>query len=328
MIRICILLTILWGFASLPLWGQCCSGGVPIASNLGLTAKPGGTLQLQATYDYNNLTDFFTGTEELDDDTRIRITHSWLLEANYDFSSAFAINTLFSYVRQERRIKLQLGGIDETVNTGVGDAIILFKYNVFHKNPQSKTQLTIGVGPKLPLGRIDFLDNNGILLPADLQPGTGAWDALFWTNFNQFDILRPTTLFTAIASFRATSTALRNNEIQDYKFGNEFQIQAGISDRFLLGNKYSIDPSILFRFRTVEKDLIDGVAFESTGGTYFFWVPSISLNFSPTLSVRAFGNIPLYREVGGGQVTTSYKLGFSVYYSLNTRKNTFLNIPN
>ncbi|MEL6192862.1 MAG: hypothetical protein AAFR66_12470 [Bacteroidota bacterium] len=310
------------------LMGQCCSGGVPIASNLGLTAKPGGTLQFQATYDYNNLTDFFTGNRELDDDSRIRITHSFLLETNYDISSAFAVNTLFSFVSQIRRIRLQSGGIDETINNGVGDAILLLKYNVFHKNPQSKTQITLGVGPKIPLGRIDFTDNNDILLPADLQPGTGAWDALFWTNINQFNIIRPTTLLTAIASYRATSTSRRNNNIQDYKFGNEFQVQAGISDRFLIGKKYSIDPSILFRFRTVERDLIDDVAFESTGGTYLYWVPSVSFNFSPQFSLRAFSNIPLYREVGGGQVTTAYKLGFSVYYSINTRKNTLISFPN
>ncbi|MEL6843588.1 MAG: hypothetical protein AAFP02_10250, partial [Bacteroidota bacterium] len=36
-------------------WSQaCCSGGVPISSNLGLASQEQGTLQLQFTYEWNH----------------------------------------------------------------------------------------------------------------------------------------------------------------------------------------------------------------------------------------------------------------------------------
>jgi len=41
-------------------------------------------------------------------------------------------------------------------------------------------QIFIGVGPKIPLGRTDGINNAGIELPADLQPSTGSWDAMVW----------------------------------------------------------------------------------------------------------------------------------------------------
>ncbi|MFK7923554.1 MAG: hypothetical protein AB8H47_16435, partial [Bacteroidia bacterium] len=150
----------------------CCSGGVPISSNLGLATQEQGTLQLQFTYDWNHLQTLFSGNERLDDDTRIRNTHSFLLETSYDISRAFSVSALFSVVRQERIIST-FGDPDITINTGLGDAILLFRYNLLAHRAQSNQQLVIGLGPKIPLGRANHRDERGITLPADLQPGTG-----------------------------------------------------------------------------------------------------------------------------------------------------------
>ena len=46
----------------------CCSGGVPISSNLGLGASTAGTFQFQLTYDHNTLKDLLASSERLDDD--------------------------------------------------------------------------------------------------------------------------------------------------------------------------------------------------------------------------------------------------------------------
>ncbi len=297
----------------------CCSGGVPISSNLGLATQEQGTLQLQFTYDWNHLQALFSGNEQLNDDTRIRNTHSFLLETSYDISPAFSISTLFSVVRQERIIST-FGDPDITINTGLGDAIFLFRYNLLASRPNSKHQAVIGAGPKVPLGRANHRDERGIILPADLQPGTGAWDAMLWGFYQYSGILRPSTNLFALGTFRYSGTNRTYNNVQSYRFGNEYQLQLGISDRILLG-KLMLDPSVLLRYRTVGTDQIDGNLFANTGGHWLDIVPGLQFNIGQKAYWRISGNIPVFRALEGTQLTTSYKITTSLYYRFGGKKN-------
>ena len=59
------------------LWSQaCCSGGTPLAGNLGIQNYQNDILSFQLTYDYNTQRDLFNESDRLDDDNRIRNTHS------------------------------------------------------------------------------------------------------------------------------------------------------------------------------------------------------------------------------------------------------------
>jgi len=314
-------------------YGQCCSGGVPISSSLGLASRGAGSLQFQLTYDYNALRDWFDGANrrQRPHSDPIRTTQSVLLESNYDVSNAFAVSALFSLVRQER---FTPKSNSLTQNDGIGDAIILFKYNLFHRNTNSPFRLSAGLGPKLPLASNDFTDNDsGLLLPADLQPGTGAWEAISWThlNYQPFMGSRPTFNLTSIITARYNFRGTRNNETQYYRFGQEVQFQLGASDRFVIG-QLLFDPSVMFRYRKVGRDYSALVprdpeaadpnllAFPNTGGDYVFLSPSLGVNLNPDLSFRISGDLPLYRKLIGSQVTTSYKLSASIYYSLSLSK--------
>ena len=54
------------------IYGQaCCSGGVPVTSNLGLSGNQAGSLQFLLTYDYNVLKDLMDGRTRLNDDNSI-----------------------------------------------------------------------------------------------------------------------------------------------------------------------------------------------------------------------------------------------------------------
>ncbi|MEL6590805.1 MAG: hypothetical protein AAFQ68_12020 [Bacteroidota bacterium] len=300
-------------------WSQaCCSGGVPISSNLGLASQEQGTLQLQFTYDWNHLQDLFTGNEQLDDDTRIRNTHSFLLEASYDINKRFSVSTLFSIVRQERIIST-FGDPDITINTGLGDAIVLFRYNLIDPEAYTNHQLVVGIGPKIPLGRANHRDSRGIILPADLQPGTGAWDMLAWGFYQYMGILRPSTSFFGLTTYRVSGTNPTYNDVQSYRFGNEYQLQLGISDRFNLG-KLMVDPSVMLRYRTVGEDRIDGNLFANTGGHWLDVIPGLQINFGPKAYYRISGNIPVFRALEGTQLTTSYKLTMALYYRFGLKK--------
>ena len=321
--RLFVIFLLAKAFGPSTLFAQaCCSGGVPISSNLGLISKESGQLQIQLTYDYNTLRDLMTFSERLDDDSRTRNTHSLLLESSYDFSETFSISTLFSWVRQERIISTLIMTEDITINQGPGDAILLFRYKVLGKKEGSRSQLIMGAGPKFPLGRADYTDSRGIILPADLQPGTGAWDAMLWGNYSLQRIMgRDNLSFNMNATTRLTTTNDRYNGRQAYKFGNEFQFQAGFQDRFLLGSLL-VDPMLILRYRTVGIDKVNGNDFDNTGGHWLYLRPGININPAQHTAIRIMGDIPLYRWLSGIQLTTSYRLAISFYQSLNFgRKN-------
>ena len=52
----------------------CCSGGVPLSNNLGISNEGKGSLQVGINYDYNNLNTLNAGSRRLDDDSRQRQT--------------------------------------------------------------------------------------------------------------------------------------------------------------------------------------------------------------------------------------------------------------
>ncbi|MEM7656399.1 MAG: hypothetical protein AAF399_09745 [Bacteroidota bacterium] len=305
-----------------PLFGQaCCSGGVPASGNLGLGSQGKGVFQLQATYDYNQLLDLLDGSQKLEDRTRTRTTHALLLEASYDFHPRFGVNGLFSWIRQERLIETLPGQSDFTSNQGIGDAILLFRYNLLVPNAaQTGPALSVGLGPKIPLGASDRANSQGIVLPADLQPGTGAWDAMFWSQIAHTLGKHPNWSLAGFSTYRLTSTNQRFNGQQAYRFGNEWLLQAGMSHRWLL-RKWLMDTGLNLQYRNLTPDQVERLPFENTGGQWLHLRPLINWNLSPTRSIRLMGDIPLYRNLQGTQLTTSYRVTATVYLALGQSSN-------
>ena len=312
------ILFVFWGISAL-MAQACCSGGVPISSNLGLAAKAGGTLQVQLTYDYNSLRDLLAGSARLDDRNRIRNTHSSLLEASFDISNSFSVSMLSSFVRQERIIQTLSGEEDITTNQGLGDAIVLFRYTLFTRNTNAPFSLSLGLGPKIPFGRSDHRDKRGIILPADLQPGTGAWDGFGWAYMAYQPKRIPNLTLSSNATYRLTTANPRYNGQQSYRFGNEFQIQTGATYRLLL-RSLLIDPMFILQYRTVGADHINGLRLDNTGGHWVHARGGVNVNVSPQASFRLIGDLPVYRNLVGTQLSTTYRAAISFYYQFDLRK--------
>jgi len=59
---------------------------------------------MELSYDLNYLATLKTGSEVYEDGSRQRTTYSFLVKAGYSINQRFAIDALFSYVLQERKI--------------------------------------------------------------------------------------------------------------------------------------------------------------------------------------------------------------------------------
>lgn len=300
----------------------CCSGGVPISGNLGLPPGSSGTWQMSLNYDFNVLKTLKEGENVLDDQSRERITQSIIYQTGYSITERLSADLFVSYVKQERTIR-QFGNTDYVTTNGLGDAAMLIKYAL--SNPgTSKVLITVAAGPKFPTGKSDLRRDDGIPLNADLQPGSGSWDGVFWANGIYKFSFRPTFNVgtTLIYSYKG-----KNNDYlggQTYQFGNELQALIAFNDNFLLGKK-TLDTSVFFRYRRALQDRFNELTMPNTGGEWLFIAPSLAYNFTQKLALTTNIEFPLYSRVDGTQLSPTYRVNIGVFVKIN-KKNELLKL--
>ncbi|NNC49573.1 MAG: hypothetical protein HKO01_03460 [Flaviramulus sp.] len=294
----------------------CCSGGIPLSNNLGLPIYEKGTIQVGLSYDYNNLNTLNEGTSKLNDNSRLRVTHSILINSSYSITNNFSAEGLFTWVNQ-RRIITQFDNKNLDNTSGVGDAVILMKYN-FNKVLGPYSSVLLGLGAKLPLGSSTEKNKQGIVLNADLQPGSKAWDIIYWLSSSKSFDFRPSFIFSTRFTYRETGTNNSYLENASYKFGNEFQVFLAFSDQFLLF-KSIVNPSVTFKYRNAIKDKIDGFDLDNTGGDWVFIIPTFSVAISPNFNFLIKAELPLYSNVDGTQLTPTYRLTSGLLFKIKPR---------
>lgn len=302
-------------FLNLSMYSQaCCSGGVPLSNSIGLPVTGQGGLLLGLSYDYNYLNTLKNGDVKLDDDTRQRTTQSLLFNVGYTFTRDFSVEALFTYVKQERIISI-FGNVNVDGSNGIGDGVLLFKYN-FNQLFKKNNILRIGLGTKIPFGATDKKSDQGILLAPDLQPGSGAWDLIGWAFYSQTFDFRPSASFSATSIYRYTGT---NNDFLGsltHSFGSEFQALVTYTDQFLI-HKTLVDPSLGIMYRNAGQDEIGGSLLDNTGGQWVTINPTLIVEIMKDLNFLLRFEIPIYSYVDGTQLTPTLRSTIGLFYSIN-----------
>lgn len=296
----------------------CCSGGVPLSNNLGMPNEGKNTFTVGVSYDYNNLSTLNSGTEELNDDSRLRITNATLLNTSYAFTDRWSVETLFSWVQQSRTIR-QFGDESVTETSGIGDAVFLVKYAIPSVFGQG-TLLNIGLGTKAPLGDSDLVSEQGIQLTADLQPGSGAWDGLGWLSVSKRLTTRPSANMyaTFIYRFTGVNTSYLNNT-STYEFGDELRLDVGYADQFLI-RKTLFSGGVALKYRKSFTDKVDHGDLPNTGGDWLFVRPELSVHMTPRFAFNSRVELPVYSRVEGTQLTPTVRLTFGIVAKFSARK--------
>lgn len=301
-------------------FGQACScGGAPLMGSLELPATAAGRWQFGLTYEYHSIADVVAETEQLADQSRRRSIKSGLLEISYGLTRRVSATVLLSFLKQGRRTSSATGTGEALQTSGFGDGLFLLKYSLVPYSVFHKRQLTMGVGLKVPFGKSSLTANN-LLVSADMQPGSGAFDGVVWGHFYQDLPNLARTGVQATASYRVTG----NNDHfartgDDYRFGNELILTVGASYQPLskVGN------TLTLRYRHIAADEFSGTPLSNSGGQWLNLVPGVNLNISNALSFRIAGQIPVYRKLEGTQLTTSYSMSAAVYFSPEPAKQQF-----
>ena len=291
----------------------CCSGGIPLSNNIGLEFSENNRIILGFSYDFNNLNTLKNDTETLDDNSRLRTTHSVLFNAGYAFSNRLSVESLFTWVNQRRIIsEFESENIDQTY--GIGDAIVLVRYSIL-KNTISNWNVNLGLGVKIPLGSSTETSEQGITLNADLQPGSNAWDMIYLLDASKAFDFWPTMSFSSRIVYRQTGENSTYLDDSTYKFGNEIQAYLSVSDQFLI-KKTLVNPGVSFKYRNVEKDKIQGFDIPNTGGNWLFVIPNFSIQLFQNITFNAAAELPIYSKPDGIQLTPTYRLTSGLLFNL------------
>ena len=303
------------------LFAQTCScAGAPLLGSQSSGASGAGNLLVGITYEFNQITRLYSGSDQLVNDSAERSTQSTLIEINYGITDRLSLSGTISYVDKQRISGLtNPQGTQLSQTSGIGDGMILLRYNVLQQSLWNRYHLAVGGGLKAPFGSTSFRNNSGLLFNSDMQPGTGAWDGVFWSQASIALIPFTSANLTLITSFRLTGTNERFNQADNYQFGNELvsalTVSDGITERF--GYRLGL------RYRSTTPDELNNVSQPNTGGKWVFLHPELSFALSDRFSIGAGGQLPLWQFLKGTQPTTTFAASASLFINLNRSENTF-----
>lgn len=292
----------------------CCTAGASSLGGFETGVLPYKTLTLALNYQYNSLTSAYEGNQMVDDPLRRTATVSYVtMQMEYGLQPRLSLLASLYFSDKVREITVQSGqgtGVfTETVEfrgSGLGDMTLLAKYRLSGSITEP-FGLSMGGGMTLPTGSYTE-EQDGSQLSIDLQPGTGALSALAWTHagYRWAEI----GLGVYVSGMYRYATANPDG----YRLGDE--ITTGLGAEKGVGEFFTT--SLYLRSRFALEDYADGRFLNGTGGTFHDLMASVTYADGPS-TFRLFGQVPLYRNVRGIQVTTAYLLGAEYRYSVDFR---------
>lgn len=297
----------------------CSCAGAPLISSQNFATVAEGNVIVGLTWEHNNISSLYSGSDELQNRTQERYTNTSLLEINYGITKKFSLSSTFTFIEKSRTTGLQApGGSNNTTTRGIGDGMMMLKYHPLNQDLWNPYQISIGGGLKIPFATTSLRANN-VALNADMQPGTGAWDGIGWIFVSRaFRSINMNAFMNG--SYRYSGTSERFNETDRYTFGNEFVAIAGLSGG--IWDRWSYETQL--KFRSTTNDQLNGFELPNTGGRWFNIKAGIGYQILDQVNVRFNGELPISQHLNGTQPTTTFIISGSVFFSLNKNQTGFI----
>ena len=275
----------------------CSCAAVPLLGSMDTGAPAGGSWLLTGGYEFHEIGDLYSGSDEVPDETgRERSSRALVLQASRGFGARFSVTALLSAVEHERRV-----GGQTTTGRGLGDGLVMLKYSPLRITPFQRNGLTLGVGSAIPVGEDDA--SGLVTLAEDLQPSTGAWAPVAWVHAERAWSQAANTRTFASVSYRSNGENDR-----DYRFGDAWTGSLGTTHRT---GRWGLGFEL--RYRDAARDERASAAIPNTGGRWLDGVPAIQFQFTDRLAGKVSARVPLWRDVNDAlQFTTSYAVSMSL----------------
>jgi hypothetical protein len=292
----------------------CCTAGSSTFGGLERGITKAGRLNLGISFIKNSLSTTYNESEQIQDPLgREASVTSINFEMEVGLAEKISVLIAGGYSLKSRQttVKSNINNDREIISfegKGIGDIVLLGKYELVSPTIVSTLGISIGGGVKLPVGSFTQ-ESDGSRLAIDLQPGTGSTDALLWGNiYKGFQHLNFSLFANVLYRYSGFNA-------DNYRFGDEFI--------FSLNGEYYFTEYLTFslsvRGRFADEDFWGGRFLPSTGGNYYDILPSL-IYWQQDFSIKVFSQVPIYRNVKGIQLTSSSILGAEILFNFNLTK--------
>ena len=236
------------------------------------------------------------------------VNHIATLQFAYAPSSRFQLALSAPFVsRTHKHFDTESQELERWSFSDFGDAVIQARTRV-------RPSLWLTTGVKLPTGSEHETSDNGEDAEVTITPGTGSTDLLLGLTYES-GVVRDTSLAgplghaTSIPYFVAVNYRINGRGREDYRRGNELQLNAG--SEYPLTARLHVLGQI--NARLMSKDDVGNTDEDRnlTGGRYLYLSPGLRLLLGDRTSAYAFVQLPLYQHVNGLQLTSkaNYAMG-------------------
>ncbi len=226
------------------------------------------------------------------------------LSIAYGWSSQLTTSAIVSYYSRGRDFALPgLGGGGGGVSAeGIGDLTLFAKYAVLPYQPARPHELALGAGVKIPLGD-DSIERRGVMLPVDVQPGSGSTDLLVWGR-----VFRQLTFADIAADVMWTLSGASDD---GYDFGNSVQYNGTLTRPVL----HNFELGVHVNGRWAPALTRNGLNVINTGGHRVHVGPTLAWQpLGRQTTIHAAFLIPIREDVNGIQqgLTRGWRIGSDV----------------
>ena len=187
-------------------------------------------------------------------------------------------------------------------NNGLGDVSFYGLINVL--NAESNHSLKIGAGVKMPTGKFD-LKNSSLNQTSAAQLGTGSWDLLLPLQYN-YNLNQWSINISAMYFLKGT-----NND--EFKFGNQTQVNVVSSYVFPLGTNTSIAPIVGASYDHFLASERFGIVDNRTNGEMLNATIGVQAE-TEHFVVGVNSQLPLSQNLIDNEVTFNYGIGLYTYW--------------
>lgn len=240
---------------------------------------------------------------------RRRLDQAWSLAGHYGLRYDLQLSAILPYV--ERTLRLDdPAGPDRYSTDGLGDATLAVKWRYYRWDaPGIGTNFALLAGLELPTGSDDERDH-GLLLPRDLQPGSGSWDP-----------------FAGLAVTHEPGR-WRFNAYTIYKRIGQGSRDANDGDQVFAelaaGNRFWLEPypgpfmrlDLMLRYRHEGRDREGGSLVHDSGGDLATFGLNWAFRPRPILDFQISAEMPFWQSLNGTQLKEEFLVTVTFGYRI------------
>lgn len=324
-----IFFIVVFCFSSYFVYAQgCCSGGAgsPIAGGAATGVLQQYQMEISMNFQHNSSTKFYAQDEETEPLFEKLNSNYHFFRTDYGLSDKLTLSLAAGYyAKKSLEDKTEASSYS---SAGFGDFIIFPRYNIYNKEGDFKrTEITIGLGYKLPLGTHQdstlktpasswapgFPDKDIYQLnPPTVQTTTGSNDLMLYSFLFQDFQKRKLRLFVSGLYIKKSYNSL------GIKFGDYASLGFFASKTFF--RKWGLTTQL--KLEHIEKiqsaeniDLVADYNIDplSTGSSKAFIIPQLSYTHN-SMTFFAVSEIPIYQYLHGIQVGSQTQFTFGINY--------------